>query len=110
MERPLGAAGPATRRPQGRYPAGLGGVVKPLRVLNVMVSHGVGGTQFAFVRYGHLFERLGYDLTWCVTSDAAINSHVPPAARVEVLPRSVQFSPLGLYRAAQAITHTAPDV
>jgi glycosyltransferase involved in cell wall biosynthesis len=84
--------------------------VKPLHVLNVMVSHGVGGTQFAFVRYGQLFERLGYDLTWCVTQDAAVNGYLPPSAKAELLPRSVQFSPLGLYRAVQSITRTAPDV
>ena len=84
--------------------------MKPLRVLNVMVSHGVGGTQFAFLRYGRLMEHLGHDLTWCVTQDAAINRYLPPAAKAEVLPRSVQFSPLGLYRATQVIARAAPDV
>ncbi len=84
--------------------------MKPLRVLNVMVSHGVGGTQFAFVRYGQLFARLGYDLNWCVTRDAATNAYLPADAKAEILARSVQFSPLGLWRAAQVINRVKPDV
>ena len=81
-----------------------------LHILNVMLGGGLGGVEFAFLRYAHVLQSLGHQVTGCVTSSAAIAKYLPTHSATENLVGSFEYSPASLCSAAMLLRRVKPDV
>lgn len=81
-----------------------------LHILNVMLSSGLGGVEFAFLRYAQVLQSLGHQVTGCVTSSAAITKYLPLQSPRANLIGSFEYSPTALWSAALLLRRAKPDV
>lgn len=80
-----------------------------LRVLNVMLSSGLGGIQASFSGYTKLLQSLGHDVTCCVMPRARIIADLPADIRLVRLFNLFEGDPIAIARAAFLLRSLRPD-
>lgn len=81
-----------------------------MRVLNVMLSPGLGGIESAFAHYAEAMQMQGHTVICCVSPGAEIIPHLPTGTEVVELPQRSQYDPLALWHAHRLLKRTRPDV
>ena len=81
-----------------------------MRVLNVMLSRGLGGIESAFAHYAQAVQLQGHAVICCVSPGAEITAHLPEGVAVVELPQASQYDPQAIWRAHRLLKSTRPDV
>jgi glycosyltransferase involved in cell wall biosynthesis len=81
-----------------------------MRVLNVMLSRGLGGIESAFAHYAQAVQMQGHAVICCVSPGAEITAHLPEGVAVVELPQASQYDPQAIWRAHRLLKSTRPDV
>lgn len=82
----------------------------PMRVMNIMLSKGVGGIEVAFAHYATALAAEGMDVTCCVAANAKYTPDGGAAVKTITLPHGSQLDPTAIWRARQCIKTIQPDV
>ena len=81
-----------------------------MRVLNVMLSRGLGGVQKAFAGYTTLLGHLGHEVVSCVAPGALVRSYLPAYSTITRLPNAFERDPVAILRAAYILRKRKPDL
>jgi len=81
-----------------------------VRVLNVMLSLGLGGVQKAYAGYTKLLCHLGHEVVSCVTPRSAVSMYLPAAANLVTLSNFFERDPVAIIRAAFLLRSQKPDL
>ncbi|MDX2143448.1 MAG: glycosyltransferase family 4 protein [Rhodospirillaceae bacterium] len=81
----------------------------PIRIVNVMLSRGLGGIQGAFVNYAAMLEHLGHEVTNCSAPGAECARFLPSGAGRAELANKFALDPLAVWRAARLLDRLKPE-
>jgi glycosyltransferase involved in cell wall biosynthesis len=81
-----------------------------MRVLNIMLSEGVGGLELAFNNYTTAMRSLGIDVVCCVHPNALILPKFPPEIQIIPLANFSEYDIRAWFRARSVIRDVKPDI
>ena len=81
-----------------------------MRVMNVMLSRGVGGLEFVALQYARLFAERGDESLLVLNRASSLAASIPGNVRVCATMGSSLFNPLNYLRLVHAIRAARPDV
>ena len=81
-----------------------------MRVLNIMLSEGIGGLELAFTNYTRAMRSLGIDVVCCVHPNALILPKFPPEIQIVPLANSSEYDMRAWFRARSVIRDVKPNI